>query len=131
MTTNFEDLECWQRCNELKLFVKENILRKLPASEKFQLYSQILRASRSTTANIAEGWGRYHYKENIKFLLNSRGSVSELLDHSIEACDCNYINKETLDELRTRISTCIRLINGYIRFLKNQPNSSSNPHSTN
>ena len=131
MADNFERLKCWQECYELKKYLRENVLARLPKSERFELYSQVLRSSRSATANIAEGWGRYHYKENIKFLLNSRGSVSELLDQSIEAYDCSYISKETMDEIRTRISTCIRLINGYIRFLKNQPNSSSNPHSTN
>ncbi|UZH55543.1 four helix bundle protein [Salinimicrobium tongyeongense] len=120
MTTNFEDLECWQRCNELKLFVKENILRKLPASEKFQLYSQILRASRSTTANIAEGWGRNYYKENIKFLLNTRGSVAEILDHSLEARSWGYINEETLGEIRIKTTRCIQIINGYIRYLRKE-----------
>ena len=120
MTTNFEDLECWQRGNELKFFFKENILLKLPASEKFQLYSQILRASRSTTANIAEGWGRYHYKENIKFLLNARGSVAEILDHSLEARSWDYIDEETLGEIRIRTTRCIQIINGYIRYLRKE-----------
>lgn len=76
MAENFETLECWQRCNELKIFLKENVLSKLPASERYELYSQILRASRPSTANIAEGWDRYHYKDNIKFLINARGSAS-------------------------------------------------------
>ena len=93
MANGFEDLECWQRCNELKSFLKENVLCKLPASERYELYSQILRASRSATANIAEGWGRYHYKENIKYLYNARGSVAEILDHALEAKSWNYITK--------------------------------------
>jgi len=53
MAENFESLECWQRCNELKTFLKDHVLRKLPTSERYELYSQILRASRSSTANIA------------------------------------------------------------------------------
>ncbi|MGI0107092.1 four helix bundle protein [Salinimicrobium sp. WS361] len=78
MAGNFEKLECWKKCFELKPFIKEKVLTALPDSEKFYLRSQLLRVSRSATANIAEGWGRFHYKENIKFLLNARGSVAEI-----------------------------------------------------
>lgn len=118
MADSFESLECWQRCNELKMFLKENVLRKLPASERYELYSQILRASRSATANIAEGWGRYHFKDNIKFLVNARGSIAEILDHSIEAESWNYIDKETLKEIRSQTTRCNQVINGYIRYLR-------------
>lgn len=118
MADNFESLECWQRCNELKIFLKENVLRKLPASERYELFSQILRASRSSTANIAEGWGRYHYKDNIKFLVNARGSVAEILDHGIEAKSWDYISDETLKEIRKQTTRCLQVINGYIRYLR-------------
>jgi len=90
----------------------------LPKSERFELYSQILRASRSATANIAEGWGRYHYKDNIKFLVNARGSVAEILDHGIEAKSWEYISDETLKEIRNQTTRCMQVINGYIRYLR-------------
>ena len=118
MADSFESLECWQRCNELKMFLKENVLSKLPASERYELFSQILRASRSSTANIAEGWGRYHFKDNIKFLINARGSIAEILDHSIEAKTWNYISEETLKEIRNQTTRCMQVINGYIRYLR-------------
>lgn len=118
MADNFENLECWQRCSELKIFLKNNVLSKLPASERFELYSQILRASRSSTANIAEGWGRFHFKDNIKFLINARGSVAEILDHSIEARTWDYISQETLNEIRNQTTRCMQVINGYIRYLR-------------
>jgi len=120
MAENFEKLQCWQACSELKLFIKENILVSLPSSEKFDLHSQLLRASRSATANIAEGWGRFHYKENIKFLLNARGSVAEVLDHALEAKSCNYIAEEELKEIREQTDRCLKLINGYIRYLRKE-----------
>lgn len=120
MAENFEKLECWQVCNELKIFLRNEVLPKLPKTERYELYSQILRASRSATANIAEGWGRYHYKENIKFLLNARGSVAEILDHSLEAHSWNYISEETLMEIRDKTDSSIRLLNGYIRYLRKQ-----------
>lgn len=95
-------------------------MTKLPKTERFELYSQILRASRSATANIAEGWGRYHYKENIKFLLNARGSVSEILDHAIEANDWDYISENIFEEIEEQTDRCIQVINGYIRYLRKE-----------
>ena len=120
MAENFEKLQCWQACSDLKAYIKENILVSLPSSEKFDLHSQLLRASRSATANIAEGWGRFHYKESIKFLLNARGSVAEVLDHALEAKSCNYIAEEELKEIREQTDRCLKLINGYIRYLRKE-----------
>ena len=122
MASNFETLDCWKECYCLKLYVKQEILSKLPKTERFELYSQLLRSSRSATANIAEGWGRYHYKENIKFLLNARGSVAEMLDHSIEAKDCDYISEDVLEAIRNKVEFCLKLINGYIKYLRNRTN---------
>lgn len=64
MASGFEDLNCWKACQELKFYIKENVLVKLPNDEKFDLFSQLRRASRSATANIAEGYGRYYDKSN-------------------------------------------------------------------
>ena len=66
-----------------------------------------MRASRSATANIAEGWGRYHFKENVRFLLIARGSVAEILDHSLEARSWNYITEEILLEISQHEKTTI------------------------
>jgi four helix bundle protein len=52
--TSFEDLECWKACRRLRLFVAKEIVPLLPKEEKFALRDQIIRAARSTTANIAE-----------------------------------------------------------------------------
>ncbi len=122
MASNFEDLDCWKECYSLKLLVRREVLTNLPKTERFELYSQLSRSARSATANIAEGWGRYHYKENIKFLLNARGSVAEILDHGIEAKDCNYISEDVLKTLRKKVESCLRLINGYIKYLRNRNN---------
>ena len=114
---NFEGLQCWQECFKLKEYIRKDILIQLPKIERFELYSQLLRAARSTTANIAEGWGRHHRKDSIRFMIIARGSVAEVLDHTIEARHCNYISSEQLLEIRKQTSTCLRLINGYIKYL--------------
>lgn len=120
MANNFESLECWLACNELKNMFKKKVLHILPPDEKYELYSQIRRASRSSTANIAEGWGKFHYKEQARYLYNARGSVAELLDHTLEARNWNYISEDIENELRQQIERCLQLISGYIRYLKSQ-----------
>jgi four helix bundle protein len=65
---SFEDLECWKAARELRIFVAENIISKFSIEEKYALTSQLRRSSRSVSDNIAEGYGRFHYQENIQFL---------------------------------------------------------------
>ncbi|SEF58596.1 four helix bundle protein [Algoriphagus boritolerans] len=73
----FEDLEVWKKGRDVRLFV-QTVVKKFPAEEKFALTLQIRKSSRSITNNIAEGYGRFFYQENIQFCRISRGSLTEL-----------------------------------------------------
>lgn len=121
MATNFEDLEAWKECRELRKQISI-LVRKFPADEKFRLSDQLTRASRSTTANIAEGHGRYHYQENTQFCRHSRGSLTEIIDHLICAYDEQYISETELKVFREQIEKCLRILNGYIAYLQKQKN---------
>lgn len=114
----FEDLECWKACREVRLFVIRKILPMLPRDERFEHCSQIKKASRSTTANIAEGFGRFHYRDNYKFCSNSHGSLFEVLDHLISANDDGYVDHQVLQEGRELVATAARLLNGYMNYLQ-------------
>lgn len=114
---SFEDLECWKEAVLLRKRIR-TITKSFPVDEKYKLTDQLIRASRSVTANIAEGYGRFHYLENSKFCRNSRGSLTEILDHLILAEEEGYISKEELAELKTEINKCIRILNGYINYLQ-------------
>jgi four helix bundle protein len=116
--TGFEDLECWKHCRQLRLFVSREIITQLPKEERYRLGDQLLRAARSTTANIAEGYGRYHYLDNAKFCSNARGSCYEVLDHLITAHDERLIPDELLQRGRDLVGTAVRLVNGYLNYLK-------------
>ncbi|MDP2807747.1 MAG: four helix bundle protein, partial [bacterium] len=88
-----------------------------PVSEKTNLVSQIKRAAVSITANIAEGYGRYHYQENIQYCRQSRGSLYEVKDHFITCLDENYITSEEYSKGEVLMDTAARLLNGYISYL--------------
>ncbi len=112
---NFEDLESWKLGRQLRNDITI-LVKTFPAEEKFKLTDQLIRASRSVTANIAEGYGRFHYQENIQFCRHSRGSLNEILDHLICAFDCKYIDKNDLSLYREKISHILRILNGYIAY---------------
>ncbi|MGE0560206.1 MAG: four helix bundle protein [Flavobacteriales bacterium] len=113
---SFEELECWKACTELRRFVS-NLIKKFPKEEQYDLISQMKRASRSVTHNIAEGYGRFHYQENIQYCRQARGSLYELIDQFIVAFDEKYITNEELTTGREQINKCLALLNGYIKYL--------------
>jgi len=114
---SFEDLECWKACRESRKYISE-IIKKFPDEEKFALTSQMRRASRSITENIAEGYGRYHYQENIQFCRISRGSIYELMDQFITASDEKYITKDEYQKGRDLLDRSKGILNGYIKYLQ-------------
>jgi len=115
---DFTTLEAWKKCNEVKFYFYKKILPLLPIEEKYNLDNQIRRASISTTANIAEGYGRYHYREGLQFYRISRGSIYELKDHLISCNDLGYIGYELKNEGEDLIESAKRTLNGYINFVK-------------
>ncbi len=117
---SFEELGCWKEARNLRNFVKNEIISKIPRHEKYDLISQIRRSSRSVGNNIAEGYGRFHFQENIQFCRIARGSLDETLDHTIIAVDEGYISEDNLSELRTIHNKTLLILNGYIKYLKNQ-----------
>lgn len=113
----FEELDCWKKANALR--VNLSVLAKsFPPEEKYRLIDQVIRASRSVTANIAEGYGRFHYQEYIQFCRQSRGSLYELIDHLLVAADEGYITIDQLNESRRQVSDCLAILNGFINYLK-------------
>jgi four helix bundle protein len=80
----------------------------------------MIRSSRATTALIAEGYGRFHFKENIQCCRQSRGELYELLDHLIVAKDEAFVDESAYAEARQSTIRAIELVNGYIRYLQRQ-----------
>lgn len=88
----------------------------------------MLRASRSVTANIAEGYGRFHFQENIQYCRQARGSLYELIDHLSVGFDENYFDKSEVAQINKETIRTIKLINGYIGYLnKSKANKVKEP----
>jgi len=113
----FEDLEVYKAAREFRkaMYV---VTRRLPDFEKYDLASQIRRASVSLTNNMAEGHGRYHYPDQIRFSLHSRGSLEELVDDLNVCLDENYLSIDEGTKLKAQASAVLALTNGYLRYLR-------------
>jgi len=114
---DFRDLEVWQLCKVIRTEIW-NLCKTFPKDEKYRLSDQMIRSSRSSTDCIAEGYGRYHYQENIQFCRQSRGSLFELMNQMDTALECEYIDQNYFNDMVEKIKSAIRLLNGYIRYLK-------------
>jgi four helix bundle protein len=112
----FEELDCWKKGAELRRNLSARV-KRFPPEEKYRLADQIIRAARSVTANIAEGFGRFHYQEYAQFCRQSRGSLYELVDHLITAQDDGYISVSELEDFKSKIENCIAVLNGFINYL--------------
>jgi four helix bundle protein len=121
--STFEDLEVWKSGRKLRSEIS-NLTKTFPKEESYLLTNQMIRASRSVTANISEGYGRFHYQENIQFCRQARGSLFELLDHLTVALDERYIDKSKFTEFKKQIFEVIRTLNGYIKYLKGRKDTS-------
>jgi four helix bundle protein len=114
---SFTELEVWKKARALKNEIKI-LTDNFPPVEKYRLCDQLIRSSRSTTANIAEGHGRFTYKDQLHYCIIARGSLSETLNHLIDAFDCNYITEAELLLFKSKIEEVERILNGYITFLR-------------
>ena len=126
---SFTDLNVWKEARSFQLLIF-NLSKSFPPEEKYKLSDQIIRSSRSIAANIAEGHGRFHFQEQIQFCRQARGSLSEVLNHIYTALDCNYISKEQVIEIEDKSEVLLKLVNGYIFYLKNQKQTQSTKSNT-
>jgi len=115
----FEDLEVYKAARDFRKAMYA-VNRRLPDFEKYELGSQIRRASVSLTNNIAEGHGRFHYPDQIRFFLHSRGSLEELVDDLNVCLDEKYLPSDEVARLKEQARGVLILINGYLRYLRSR-----------
>src|SRR6266705_3166796 len=118
----FENLEVYKVAREFRKAMYA-VNRRLPDFEKYELGSQIRRASASLTNNMAEGHGRFHYPDQIRFFLPSRGSLEELVDDLNICLGERYLSSEAVAKLKEQARGVLILINGYLRYLRSRSSS--------
>ena len=116
---DYKELDVWKEAKILVCKVYENT-RAFPESEIFGLVMQMRRASVSVVSNISEGCGRNSSADIIRFLHMARGSLNELETQLFVSFDLDFIEQEKLDEILDLVVKCKRLVNGFIRYLKNR-----------
>lgn len=115
----FEDLDCYRLALQV---VREayDLAKRLPDYEKYDLARQLRRAASSVTLNIAEGYGRYHYLDSLRFFYIARGSLSETLSGFITCQTVGYTSAADLNRRRELAHRALQALNGYIRYVRKQ-----------
>lgn len=111
---DFYELIAWQKAHEGALEIYQ-ITKNFPKYEQFGIISQLRRAASSISANIAEGFGRYHFKDKIRFYYQARASIAEVQNFLFLAKDLNYISEQTRNNLHQKRDRVRQLVNGLIR----------------
>ncbi|MBU2260242.1 four helix bundle protein [Patescibacteria group bacterium] len=114
MTINkLEDLEAWQEARKLckGIYI---ITRDYPRSEEYNLKKHMRESSRGTAANIGEGFGRYYFKENLRFYGIAKGCLDEVRSDLYISSDVGYINSKILEKFIKQVNTVEAKINGLI-----------------
>lgn len=114
---SFEELEVWKKARMLKNDIYE-LTKCFPPDEKYRLTDQIIRSTRSVNTQIAEGHGRRTSPDRLRFCIIARGSLSETLNHLIDAFDCHFISLELFESFRLKVHEVEKLLAGYISFLE-------------
>ncbi|NQU77572.1 four helix bundle protein [Candidatus Falkowbacteria bacterium] len=107
------DLEVWQEARKLCRGVYI-IIRVFPKTEEWNIKKHLRESARGTVANIAEGFGRYFYKESLKFYGVAMGCLEEVRSDLYISFDNGYINEETLNKFLKQVDKVQAKLNGLI-----------------
>lgn len=112
-----EDLRVYQ----LSIDIAEKVWVLVNSWNEFQkktIGSQLVRSADSIAANISEGYGRFHYKENINFNYYARGSLFETTTWIAKAKNRNMLSKAVYEELKLELNQLIKMLNKYIQSIR-------------
>lgn len=93
------------------------LVEKWDYFKKDTIGKQLVRAADSISANIAEGYGRYYYKESKLFYFYSRGSIQETKSWLSKCKRREIIDENKSVELLNNAEKILAMLNSYIRFV--------------
>jgi len=114
---DFKTLKVWQKANALEQEI-EALVKAFPSHEQYRLTDQIIRSSRSISANIAEGNTQLFIKRELFHANAALGSCGETRNHLLTAYQNNYISEEQYKILDEKFLEVIKMLYGYIKMLK-------------
>ncbi|MFC1727787.1 four helix bundle protein [Patescibacteria group bacterium] len=115
--SDFAKLEVYRLAEEIALSAYE-CTKRFPNEELYGITSQLKRAAISIAINIAESYGRFHFKDKVKFLYNSRGSLFEVKSIVLISCKLGFIKETELNDLIKDLDNLGVKLNNYISYLK-------------
>lgn len=115
---NLDKLETWVRAKGFAIAIYKDVLPHLPSNEKYNLVDQLKRAAASIPANIAEGHGRFHFLENVRFCYFTRGSLTEVQSHMSLAKDLGFLPDDVYKRMTVHAESIGKQLNNYIAYLK-------------
>lgn len=120
---DYRKLDVWAKAHELYLYVKTQLAPKLPRKERFELTSQLLRASLSVPLNIVEGCGRFTDKDFAHFLDTSLGSINETA-YCCQICfEIKFISGEDYKNALKLINETRAMLINFLKFLWSSNNN--------
>jgi four helix bundle protein len=116
MDYTLEKLEVYELA---ELFSDEiwEIVMEWDSFKKDTIGKQIVRSADSVSANIAEGYGRFYYKESKQFYFYSRGSVQETKSWIGKCKRRKLVKAEKCEELLQKAETILLKLNAFIKFV--------------
>lgn len=115
---DYKKLDVWKKAHELNMFIKKNIATQFPKEERFELTSQLTRASLSIPLNIVEGCGRFTDKDFAHFLDNALGSANEIDYCCLCASELNYISEDDYLKVNQSINEVRAMLISFLKFLR-------------
>src|SRR5688572_31855118 len=121
---DYKKLEVWKKSHNLYMHIKKTIAVKFPKEERYELTSQLLRASLSVPLNIVEGCGKFTDKDFTRFLDNSLGSTNEADYCCFAAYELKYITEQEYLLVNKMVNEVRAML---INFIKHLRKETSNP----
>lgn len=110
MIKSYKDLEVWKQSFDMAMEIFW-LTKKFPKEEVYSLTSQIVRSSRSVSANISEGWAKRSYEKILKqHLITSLGSNIETYNWLDFAKKCDYISEIEYQDLTEKLDIISKMI---------------------
>jgi four helix bundle protein len=113
---SFEDMPVWQKAMDLAVKIHD-LTAGLPRKEDYGFTSQIRESALSISGNIAEGFGRKHTRDKLKFYFNARGSLAETKSHLIYGHRVGYFAAADFKDCSNRIEEIWKELNALINSL--------------